>query len=117
MLGRLAMIVKWLVLLPVLAALALLAVANDHRVTVNFNVFEPADPAMQLELALYQIAFAIFVLGALVGAFVTWKSQLRHRRRAAREREAARRAAPPAAPAGQAAHTGLLPGPGRTHRA
>jgi ABC-type uncharacterized transport system permease subunit len=114
-LGRLATIVKWLVLLPVLAAVALMAVANDHRVTVNFNPFEPADPVLQVELALYQIAFAVFVLGALVGAFVAWKSQLgrRRRRRAADERLAASRAEA-AKPAGGSA---LVPTPGRPHRA
>ena len=116
MLGRLATILKWLALLPVLAAVALLAVANDHRVTVNFNPFEPADPLMQIDLALYQLAFAVFVLGALFGAFVTWMSQVRHRRRAARERQEARRAER-RAEAAAAPHSGLLPGPGRPSRA
>ncbi|HEX2256939.1 MAG TPA: lipopolysaccharide assembly protein LapA domain-containing protein [Afifellaceae bacterium] len=116
MVGRLATILKWLVLLPVLAVVALLAVANDHPIVVNFNPFEPDDPVMRLELALYQIAFAIFVLGALFGAFVTWKSQLSHRRRAARRREAARRE-DRRAEAAAAPHSGLLAGPGPAHRA
>jgi uncharacterized integral membrane protein len=111
--GRLATIIKWLLLLPVLAAVALLAVANDHVVAVSFNPFQPDDAALQLALPLYQLAFAVFVLGALIGAFVTWVNQLRHRRRAARERDAARREARTAEAARPAAHSGLLPGPGR----
>jgi len=86
--GRL---VKWLILVPVLAVIALLSVANDHRVKLNFNPFEPADPAMQVELALYQVGFAAFVAGALIGAFVVWNSQRKYRRLARDNRyEAAR---------------------------
>jgi uncharacterized integral membrane protein len=115
--GRLATILKWLLLLPILAAVALLAVANDHVVVVNFNPFQPDDRALQLELPLYQIVFAVFVVGALIGAFVTWTNQLRHRRRAVRQRDAARREARTAEAAGPATHSGLLPGPGRPSRA
>ena len=86
--GRL---LKWLVLVPVLAVVALLSVANDHRVTLYLNPLEPADPAQQIDLALYQIGFAAFVAGALVGAFVVWNSQRKYRRKARDNRyEAAR---------------------------
>lgn len=117
MFGRLATVLKWLLLLPVLIVVALLAVANDHVVAVNFNPFLPDDPALQLELPLYQVAFAVFVLGALIGAFVTWVNQLRHRRRAARQRDAARQEARRAEAAAPTSHSGLLPGPGRPSRA
>lgn len=86
--GRL---LKWLILVPVLAVVALLSVANDHRVMLHFNPFEPADPALQIDLALYQIGFAAFVAGALVGAFIVWNSQRKYRRKARDNRyEAAR---------------------------
>ena len=116
MVGRIGTILKWLLLLPILAVVALLAVANDHLVLLNFNPFQPDDPALQLELPLYQVAFATFVLGALVGALITWMNQLRHRRRAVRQRDEARRDARRAEEARPAAHSGLLPGPGGTAR-
>jgi uncharacterized integral membrane protein len=112
-LARLAAIVKWLVLIPVLALVALLALANDHVVPVRLNPFEPADPALQIELALYQVAFLVFALGALVGGLVAWLNQLRHRRRLQREQEEAERWRIEAEEKqrARAAHVGLLAGP------
>ncbi|MGQ7793098.1 LapA family protein [Faunimonas sp. B44] len=80
-------ILKWLILLPILAAVALIAVANDHMVAVNLNPFDPADPVLRVELALYQIAFLFFVLGALAGGFVIWNGQRRYRREARQVRD------------------------------
>ncbi len=89
--SKLGRLVKWLILVPVLAVVALLSVANDHLVTLNFNPLEPADQAMQIDLALYQIGFAAFVAGALVGAFIVWNNQRKYRRKARNSRyEAAR---------------------------
>ncbi|HSG94970.1 MAG TPA: DUF1049 domain-containing protein [Afifellaceae bacterium] len=89
--SKLGRLVKWLILVPVLAVVALLSVANDHLVTLNFNPLEPADQAMQIDLALYQIGFAAFVAGALVGAFIVWNNQRKYRRKARDSRyEAAR---------------------------
>ncbi len=86
--GRL---LKWLVLIPLLLVVALLSVANDHRVALNLNPFEPADPALRIELALYQFGFAAFALGALVGAFIVWNSQRKYRRKARDSRHEAAR--------------------------
>ena len=61
--GRL---LKWLILVPVLLVVALLSIANDHRVALRLNPFEPADPALQIDLALYQFGFAAFAAGARV---------------------------------------------------
>ena len=86
--SKLGRLVKWLILVPVLAVVALLSVANDHQVTLNLN---PLEPAMQIDLALYQIGFAAFVAGALVGAFIVWNNQRKYRRKARDSRyEAAR---------------------------
>jgi hypothetical protein len=88
--GTLGRIVKWAILLPVLIAIVLLAVANNQMVTIRLNPFDTADPVLRIDLALYQLGFILFVLGTLVGGLVSWRSQLRNRRRAhERGREAA----------------------------
>lgn len=115
MLGQLGMIVKWAILLPVLIVVVLLAVANDQTVTVHLNPFSTDDPMLRVELPLYQLAFLIFVVGALVGALVAWRGQQRRRARVRREAallrdseraEQGRGAAPSGA-------SGLLPRPER----
>jgi uncharacterized integral membrane protein len=72
---------KWATLLPIFLAVVLLAVANDQSVTVNLNPFDKSDPALKVELALYQIAFLIFVLGVLFGGLIVWTGQRRRRLR------------------------------------
>lgn len=89
--SKLSRALKWLILVPVLLVVALLSVANDHRITLHLNPFEPADSALQIDLALYQFGFAAFVGGALVGALIVWNSQRKYRRKARDNRyEAAR---------------------------
>jgi uncharacterized integral membrane protein len=114
-LATLAAILKWLILLPILAILVLLALANDHMVPVRLNPFEPADPSLQVELALYQVAFVVFAVGALVGGLVSWMNQVRARRRLRREREEAERWRVQAEERRRAreAQVGLLRGPAR----
>jgi uncharacterized integral membrane protein len=75
-------LLKWIILLPVLVAALLLAIANDQSVTVHLNPFDQSDPVLKVDLPLYALAFIVFVLGALVGAFVAWTGQRKHRRRA-----------------------------------
>jgi uncharacterized integral membrane protein len=82
-------VLKWAVLLPILAAILALAVANGQSVTVHLNPFDAADPILKFDLPLYQLAFILFVLGALVGGLVAWTSQLRQRRRERARRDAA----------------------------
>lgn len=81
MLRTLGTIVKWAILLPIFIAVVLLAVANDQSVTVNLNPFDKADPALKVELALYQFAFLIFVLGVLFGGLIAWSGQRRRQLR------------------------------------
>lgn len=89
MISKLAVILKWLILLPVLLAVVLLAVANDQSVTVRLNPFDTEDPVLRVDLALYQIAFIVFILGALAGAIVAWSGQRKYRLRARDQREQA----------------------------
>lgn len=86
MLHRLGTIVKWAVLLPVLLAVVLLALANSHSVTVRLNPFDPDDPQLSYEIALYQLAFLVFIVGVVFGAIVAW-SGARRRRQAHGNRE------------------------------
>jgi hypothetical protein len=91
LLARLGRILKWIILLPVLVVALLLAVANTQPVGVHLNPFDSADPALTVTLALYQVLFILFAAGALVGGFVVWLNQLKHRRHARRSGEEAAR--------------------------
>lgn len=118
MLSTLGTIIKWAILLPILVAIVLLAVANDHTVTVHFNPFDTADPVLRVDLALYQLAFILFVFGALVGALIVWRGQWKHRRRAREQRHEAahwqaRAERTERQQAGAAPSAGLLPRPER----
>ncbi len=89
MLRTLGIILKWAILLPILAVIVLLAVANDQTVTVHLNPFDTADPVLRVDLALYQLAFILFVLGTLVGALIVWRRQWKYRRHAREQRHEA----------------------------
>jgi len=75
----LATILKWVILLPVLLVVVLLAVANDQSVTVHLNPFDKSDPVLKVDLALYQLFFIILLLGVLIGGFIVWLNRLRRR--------------------------------------
>ncbi|WP_026380579.1 LapA family protein [Afifella pfennigii] len=111
--AKLAWLLKWIVLLPILVVAALLAVANDQMVTLHLNPFDSTDEVLSVELALYQIGFAAFALGAIAGGVVTWNGQRKHRRQARRQRNEAamwQARARRAEDAGQE-NAGLLAGP------
>ncbi|MCG8441475.1 MAG: LapA family protein [Caulobacterales bacterium] len=114
MLGGLGAALRWLVLLPVVIVAVLFAVANDQLVTVRLNPFDSADEQLAASLPLYQIAFAVFVIGALCGGLVVWNKQRKFRRQARLQRgEAARwQARAERAEGGPVRGAGLLHGPG-----
>ena len=115
-------LLKWLILLPVLAVVLLLAIANDQSVSVHLNPFDTDDPLLRADLALYQIGFMLFVLGALVGGLVVWSGQRKYRRRARRRGEdvalwqakAERSEFPHAEVRPSSSATAFLPGPRRS---
>ena len=63
------------------------AVANRHFVTVSFDPFNSADPAVAVSLPLFIVMIAVAMLGVLAGGMMTWFRQGRWRR-AARQHEA-----------------------------
>jgi hypothetical protein len=116
LLRRLGTLLKWLILLPILAAVLALAVANGDNVTVRFNPFVHDDPVLRVELPLYQLAFLLFAVGALVGGLVAWTGHLNQRRRERARYEAASLNVHPTAPPDRvtpAPAAGFLPRPGR----
>ena len=118
--GKLGLILKWAILLPVVLAVLLLAVANDQNVPLNLNPFNPADPVLRLSMPLYQFAFIIFVLGTLAGGLIAWGGQRKYRKRVRDQREQvllwqgrAQEGNPARRPEPQSSAAAFLPRPGR----
>jgi uncharacterized integral membrane protein len=81
-----------LVLIPLAVIFVVFAVANRHEVTVSFDPFNSADPAISVTLPLFVVIIAVAILGVVAGGMATWFRQ-RHWRRAARQHLADARAA------------------------
>lgn len=71
----------WL-LLAACAALIVVpfGVANRHMVPVTFDPFQRLESALSYEMPLSLLLFVTFMLGVLLGGFVTWRTQSRWRR-------------------------------------
>ena len=76
-----------LVLIPLGMIFVVFAVANRHLVTVSFDPFNSADPAVGLTMPLFVVIIAVAIAGVVAGGTATWFRQ-RHWRRAARQHEA-----------------------------
>lgn len=70
------------ILLPLAIVLIVLSVANRHIVSLAFNPFRPEDEALSLHAPFFVFLFLALMLGMVIGSFVTWFSQGRHRKRA-----------------------------------
>lgn len=77
---RLRKIVSALILVPLAILLVMFAVANREAVTVSFDPFDPAQPALSLRMPLFVLIFAFLILGVLLGGIAAWLRQGRHRR-------------------------------------
>jgi uncharacterized integral membrane protein len=78
-------IVGWFIVLPLVAAVIALAVANRAPVTLAWNPLEAGNAGHGFEVPLFLVGFFFFAMGAIAGGFVVWNAQRRFRR-AARER-------------------------------
>lgn len=100
-----------LVMIPVAIVLIALSVANRAAVPFTIDPFTPGNPSLTISAPMFMFLFASLIAGLLLGAFITWVAQGRHRQRArraaaeveslkseARQREQALRTAQPALP-------------------
>jgi uncharacterized integral membrane protein len=72
---------------PLFVLFVVFAVANRHDVTVSFDPFASADPALAVSMPLFALIIAVAILGVVAGGCATWIGQ-RHWRRAARQHRA-----------------------------
>ena len=76
-----------LIIVPLGLIFVVFAVANRHFVTVSFDPFNAADPALSASLPLFVLIVAVAIAGVVAGGCATWFGQRRWRR-AARRHEA-----------------------------
>jgi uncharacterized integral membrane protein len=73
-----------LIVLPLALIFIAFAVANRHFVTLSFDPFNSADPAVALTLPLFVVVIVMAALGVIAGGIATWFGQRRWRRAARR---------------------------------
>ena len=84
-------LIAWILLLPLSVAIILFAVANRSDVTVSFDPFANATPALSATVPLFAVIFGAVIVGVLVGGITVSFGKLRWRLAARRaERENAR---------------------------
>lgn len=76
-------IVGWVILVPLCLVLIVLALANRHFVSVNFNPFVASDVALApgYGVPLFVVLYVMLLVGVLLGGTATWFAQGHHRRR------------------------------------
>jgi uncharacterized integral membrane protein len=72
--------------IPLFVLFVVFAVANRHDVTVAFDPFNSADPALALTMPLFVLIIAAMIVGVLVGGSAIWIGQRRWRRAARQHR-------------------------------
>ena len=80
-------IVLAVILIPLAVLIVALAVANREIVTISFDPFNAAEPALLLRAPLFVLVFVLVIAGVVIGGVASWLRQSRWRR-AARLREA-----------------------------
>jgi uncharacterized integral membrane protein len=78
------------ILVPLAVVIVMFAVANRGAITVSFDPFDPAQPALSLKLPLFLLIFALVGLGVLIGGIAAWMRQSKWRMRARRAEAEAR---------------------------
>lgn len=72
-----------LILIPFAVVLTVFAVANRQLVTLSFDPFNSAEPALSVRMPLFVLMIVVAVLGVVAGGLATWFRQ-RHWRKSAR---------------------------------
>lgn len=78
------------ILVPLAVVIVMFAVANREIITVSFDPFDPAQPALSLKTPLFLLIFALVGVGVLVGGIAAWMRQSKWRMRARRAEAEAR---------------------------
>jgi uncharacterized protein HemY len=84
-------IVRLFVILPAVAVLVGIGLANTQDVRLGLDPFRPDDPALSLVLPFYVWLLAALIVGVVVGGLATWGTQARWRRSARRSEAEAQR--------------------------
>lgn len=72
------------ILVPFAVVLTVFAVANRQLVTLSFDPFNAAEPALSVRMPLFVLMIVVAVLGVVAGGLATWFRQ-RHWRKSARQ--------------------------------
>jgi hypothetical protein len=70
------------IVVPLGIVIVLFAVANRGIVTLVFDPFDSAQPAIALKMPLFLLSFVLVGIGILIGGLATWLGQRRWRARA-----------------------------------
>ena len=81
-----------LLVIPLGLIFIVFAVANRHFVTVSFDPFNSANPAVSVSLPLFAVIISVAILGVAAGGMATWFRQRRWRRAARQYETEARQA-------------------------
>ena len=73
-------IFNYLLMLPSAIALIIISVANRQNVRFSLDPLNSEFPALSFELPLFVFLFIVFVIGLLLGGFLVWMSQGKHRK-------------------------------------
>src|SRR4051812_49601541 len=78
------------VLAPLAIVIVMFAVANRETITVSFDPFDSAHPALALKMPLFMLIFVLVAVGVVVGGIAAWLKQHKWRTRARRAEAEAR---------------------------
>ena len=78
------------VLVPLAIVIVMFAVANREIITVSFDPFDTARPALAFKMPLFLLIFALVAVGVVVGGIAAWLKQHKWRMRARRAEAEAR---------------------------
>ncbi|GEM_PF-1223195 len=73
-------IINLVFFVPIAILLILLSVANRHWVSFSIDPLNTEAPAYSISLPFFVFMFAMLIIGAIIGACLTWISQGKHRK-------------------------------------